>query len=442
MVKSEKKDCILLAHNERMAREMLARDLSRKGYAVRASSGFDTLWRWIRDGEGDLVLIDVDIADPARNGFELLKQIRQAYPQLPVMILSAENTVLTSLLAARFGANDYFPKPFSVVQLLASISRALQKPVRAKTPQKTRVALPLIGRSPCMQKVYRQIAQAAQSDLPLLITGETGTGKSLVAKVIHEFGKRAEGSLTVQHFPTSDAVLEQTLSHQEGGTLLLDEISALTQAQSAALIGHISHFANKKNAPRLICTSRAVLANDGKMEGISPELQFRINVLYIKLPPLREREDDYEDLAIAFAAEFSKDRKVLSETALRSLSGRAWPGNVLELRNLVQSAVLMAQSAVIDQIYVQSPTHDNVTDLTVLEESIERALVAFLGDFDNKNLPENFYTIGLEAFERPLLKRVMALAAGNQLKAAEMLGINRNTLHKKLTRYALKGQPE
>ncbi len=435
---------VLLAHNDRIARETLARDLTGKGYAVRATSSFDTLWRWIRKQEGDLILIDVDIPDPARNGFELLKQIRQTYPHLPAMVLSAENTVLTSLLAARFDATDYFPKPFSFAQLSASIARALQTSAPGPAAQNPRTNLPLVGSSAPMQEVYRTVAQAAQSDLPVLITGETGTGKSLIASVIHDFGAQAQGEITVLHFPLSDEALGQALKTiTSKGSVLVEEVSALTEAQNAQLIGLLSRLEQAGNCPRLIATTGSPLSPSGGIDGLSPQLQFRLNTMHLALPPLRDREADVDALATAFVAEFSQNSITISPRARRSLLGRAWPGNVRELKNLIQRAVLSARGKVLDADDVRPSmavdSGDGAPGQTApLEAAIARALAAHMSGFDENCLPPDFYQYSLAAFERPLLKRVMAMVGGNQLKAAALLGINRNTLHKKLVHYDLR----
>lgn len=433
---------ILLAHNERIARETLARDLSQKGYDVRATESFDTLWRWIRAGEGDIILIDVDITDPARNGFELLKQIREAYPHLPALVLSAENTVLTSLLAARFGAFDYFPKPFSFEQLNASIASALLAPETPQEKSKSRTDLPLVGSSEPMQAVYRLIAQATQSNLPILITGETGTGKSLVAKMLHDYGLHAHAEYETLHFPLTDEVFDDTLAKccvsAKKGSLVLDEVSALTAPQQARLISLLSRLDDQNPAPRIIATTRLPVSDHGNVDGVSHELLYRLNTLHIHLPPLRDRNNDVAELGLAFTSEFGKGRKTLSKQAMRSLTGRPWPGNVRELRNVIQRAALMARSDCIEPEDVVAPTSPNGdTGDKELDVTIARALAVYLNGFDPKDLPDDLYAHALAALEKPLLKSVMAMAAGNQLKAAKLLGINRNTLHKKLMRYQI-----
>jgi two-component system, NtrC family, nitrogen regulation response regulator GlnG len=433
---------ILLAHNERIARETLARDLSQKGYNVRATESFDTLWRWIRAGEGDIVLIDVDIADPARNGFELLKQIREAYPHLPALVLSAENTVLTSLLAARFGAFDYFPKPFSFEQLSASIATALQTPETPHKKSKSRTDLPLVGSSEPMQAIYRLIAQATQSNLALLITGETGTGKSLVAKMLHEYGLCAHAKYEILHFPLADDAFDSALAKgcvdAKEGTLVLDEISALSGQQQALLIGVLSRLDDQEPSPRIIATTRLPVSDHGKIEGVSHELLYRLNTLHIHLPALRDRLNDAAELGLAFTSEFGKGRKTLSKEATSSLIGRPWPGNVRELRNLMQRAALMARSDIIEpEDIITTPLENAEAGDKELDDTIARALAVYLNGFDPQDLPDDLYVHALAALEKPLLKSVMAMAAGNQLKAAKLLGINRNTLHKKLVRYKL-----
>ncbi|PHS29285.1 MAG: hypothetical protein COA85_01025 [Robiginitomaculum sp.] len=434
---------ILLAHNERIARQTLARDLTQKGYDVRATEGFDPLWRWVRAGEGDLVLIDVDITDPARNGFELLKQIREAYPHIPVLVLSAENTVLTSLLSARFGAFDYFPKPFSFEQLAASIGRALPVGEVPKVKTSTKTDLPLVGTSDVMQTVYRLIAQATQSNLPVLITGETGTGKSLVAKMLHEYSNNAEGNCTIVNFPLDgrdfSQELEKCTAYPKGGTLILDEISAATAEQQAYLISFLSRLDAQSATLRIVSTTRQNLGGEGIDAPLSHQLLYRLNTIPMHLPPLREREGDVIELAQTFLAKVSKNTKTLSRQAENSLTGRAWPGNVRELQNTIERASLMAKT---DRVCPEDIewTTDKVPQGdadSAVEDAISRALAIYFGRQEGRPLAPDLYPQILGSLERPLLRQIMGMAAGNQLKAARMLGINRNTLHKKLVHYRL-----
>ncbi len=433
---------ILLAHGERIARETLARDLAREGYQVRSTADFDTLWRWTRSGEGELVLIDVDIHDPARNGFELLRQIRQQFPHLPVLILSAQNTVLTSLLAARFGANDYFAKPYSFAQLAASIARALQP--REDMAGGPGPHLPLIGDSAPMQALYRRIAQAAQVELPVLLSGETGTGKSLTARVIHDYGPRAGEAFCALHFPQADAGFEDNLADAidtaHAGTLVLEDISASSASQQALILAALARL-DSAPGPRLMATTREGNAS-GAIAGVSDALLYRLNTIPIHLPPLRQRGEDSAALARSFARQCGSGQKSLSQAALRSLQGRSFPGNVRELRTLVQRAVVMSPGNVIEaaDLFPDSAApQEGLNRDSGLEDAMTRALALWLAPADSQNMPENLYEQALDALERPLLKQVMALCAGNQLKAARHLGINRNTLRKKLLRHGLLG---
>lgn len=431
---------IVLAHGERIARETLARDLAGAGYAVRATADFDTLWRWTRNGEGDLVLIDVDIHDPARNGFELLRQIRQQFPHLPVLILSAQNTVLTSLLAARFGANDYFAKPFSFSQLAASIASALQP--RQEADSSAAPHLPLIGESAPMQALYRRIAQAAHVDVPVLLSGETGTGKSLTARVIHDYGPRAGGAFVTLHFPRADtgfaAALDDAINTARDGTLVLEGLTEMSASQHALVLAALARLDNAPG-PRVMATLRGADAR-GAVPGVDPALLYRLNTIPIHLPPLRQRAEDVAALARSFASAFGKGQKSLSPAALRALQGRSFPGNVRELRTLVQRAVLMSPGPVIeadDLLSAGAQDQSGAAEGAGLDEAISRALALWLGAVDAQTLPENLYGQALDALERPLLQQVMALCAGNQLRAARHLGINRNTLRKKLVRLGL-----
>ncbi len=433
---------VLLAHSERIARQTLARDLAQKGHQVRSTDKYDTLWRWVRDHDGDLVLLDVDISDPARNGFELLQQIKKYRADLPVLVLSAENTVLTSLLAARFGAFDYFPKPFSFEQLGFSIARALRAPETLRKPDRSRLKLPLIGRSDVMQQVYRHIARAAQSNLPVLITGETGTGKSKVAQILHDYGNHAKSALKRICPPVAanefENVITESVENHSNGTVVLDEIGAFTQGQQARLVQVLDTLENNNKAPRFIATSRQTLKDGTGLENVSLELFYRLNIVHIHLPPLRDRMDDVIELARGFTANVSDGQQTLGKSAERALVNRYWPGNVRELKNTIQRAVMMAQSHIIEANDFHIPKEvGNQGDANAFENAIAKALEQYLQKFDADAWPPELYQHALEAMEPPLLKTALSCANGNQIKAAKLLGINRNTLHKKLVKYDL-----
>ena len=185
---------ILVADDDTAIRTVLNQALSRAGYEVRLTGNAATLWRWVSQGEGDLVITDVVMPD--ENAFDLLPRIKKMRPNLPVIVMSAQNTFMTAIRASERGAYEYLPKPFDLKELIAIVGRALAEPkerVANNVDEFEFDSIPLVGRSPAMQEIYRVLARLMQTDLTVMISGESGTGKELVARALHDYGKRRNG---------------------------------------------------------------------------------------------------------------------------------------------------------------------------------------------------------------------------------------------------------
>ncbi|HEY8509996.1 MAG TPA: response regulator, partial [Steroidobacteraceae bacterium] len=185
---------VLIADDDSAIRTVLNQALARAGYIPRATGNAATLWRWVSQGEGDVVITDVVMPD--ENAFDLIPRIKKTRPDLPIIVMSAQNTLMTALSAAEKGAFEYLPKPFDLTELVSVVGRALSEPGRRavrSAPESDPDDLPIIGRSPAMQEIYRVIARLTQTDLTVMITGESGTGKELVARVLHDYGRRRSG---------------------------------------------------------------------------------------------------------------------------------------------------------------------------------------------------------------------------------------------------------
>ena len=246
---------------------MLNQALSRAGYEVRSTSNAATLWRWVSQGDGDLVITDVVMPD--ENAFDLLPRIKKLRPELPVIVMSAQNTFMTAIRASERGAYEYLPKPFDLKELISIVGRALSEPKeRPQAPVKAEDfdQIPLVGRSPAMQEIYRVLARLMQTDLTVMITGESGTGKELVARALHDYGKRRSGPFVAINMAAipRDLIESELFGHEkgaftgantrsagrfeqaEGGTLFLDEIGdmpmeAQTRLSARAAAGRIHH---------------------------------------------------------------------------------------------------------------------------------------------------------------------------------------------------------
>ncbi len=465
---------ILVADDDSAIRTVLNQALSRKGYEVRTTGNVATLWRWVSDGDGDLVITDVMMPDG--NGLDLLPQIRKRRNDLRVIVMSAQNTLLTAVKAAERGAFEYLPKPFDLPELLETVDRALTERERGPSlvPDEPLEddSLPLIGRSPAMQTVYRAIARLTSTDLSVLINGESGTGKELVARALHDFSKRRGGPFVAINMAAipRDLIESELFGHEKGaftgaaaryagrfeqaqnGTLFLDEIGDMPiEAQTRLLRvlqeGEYTTVGGRtpiRTDVRIISATHRDLRQLATQGLFREDLFYRLNVVPIRLPPLRERREDIPDLALHFlkqASEQGTESKTLTPAALQVLQRHAWPGNIRELENLVQRLSALIPQDTIDVNDVETELADSSpvrqdgqvpAEGESLSEGVERHLKRYFASHGGALPANGLYDRILREVERPLLSITLSATNGNQVRAAELLGLNRNTLRKKI----------
>jgi two-component system, NtrC family, nitrogen regulation response regulator GlnG len=463
---------ILVADDDAAIRTVLNQALSRAGYSVRLTSNAATLWRWISAGEGDLVITDVVMPD--ENAFDLLPRIKRVRPDLPVVVMSAQNTFMTAIRASERGAYEYLPKPFDLKELTTIVARALAEPKARRVeaePGDSGENIPLVGRSPAMQDIYRVLARLMQTDLTVMISGESGTGKELVARALHDYGKRRTGPFVAVNMAAipRDLIEAELFGHEkgaftgaqarsagrfeqaEGGTLFLDEIGDMPMEAQTRLLrvlqqGEYTTVGGRtpiKTDVRIIAATNKdlrILINQGLFR---EDLFFRLNVVPIRLPPLRERSEDVPDLVRHFFATVEKEglaAKRIEVAAMERLKRYRWPGNVRELENLIRRlAALYPQETITDNIIEAELDQPAVTvsggereEDETLSMSVERHLTSYFEAFGEDLPPPGLYHRILREVESPLISAALASTRGNQIKAAELLGVNRNTLRKKI----------
>lgn len=453
---------ILIADDDSSIRLVLSQAFSRLGFDVRATGAVATLMKWVSDGEGDLVVTDVVMPD--ENVFNVLPLIRKRRPRLPVIVMSAQNTLLTAVSAAELGVFDYLPKPFDLDDIVSLARRALSRPAGAETQKAhARAArderLPLIGRSPVMQEVYRTLSRLVGADLTVLIQGESGAGKSLAARALHDLGPRREGKFVAVSLGAApreriDAELfgagEFTpgkLAEADGGTLLLDEISDLpldSQVRLMRVFDGDEELINPKTGRR--CDARVIAATHRDLKSLiaqglfREDLYFRLNVALIRMPALREHKEDIGELARAFLLRATREglpAKTIEEEAVARLQRHAWPGNVRELENLIRRiCALYADETITARIverelanHVDSPAAEAPATLGA---AVEKHLAALFARQPDGLPPAGLYDRVLAEVERPMIELTLAATRGNQVRAAEVLGLNRNTLRKRI----------
>jgi two-component system, NtrC family, nitrogen regulation response regulator GlnG len=460
---------ILVADDDAGIRTVVTQALNRAGYEVRATSNAATLWQWVSDGDGDLVITDVIMPD--ENGLDLVPRIRKLRPDLRVVVMSAQNTLLTALKANERGAFEYLPKPFDINELASIVRRGLETPSEANSgssPGGPEENLPLIGRSPAMQDIYRTLARLMATDLTVMISGESGTGKELVARALHDYGKRKSAPFVAVNMAAipRELIESELFGHEKGaftgaasrapgrfeqaerGTLFLDEIGdmpieaqtrllrVLQEGEYTAVGGRSSIKANV----RIIAATHHDLKQLIRRGQFREDLYFRLNVVPVRLPPLRERTEDIPELVRCFltrAVEQGLPWKTIDHDALERLKGHSWPGNVRELENLVQRlAALYSHESigieVIEQEFSELNPTVQTTDNEGLAASVEERLQTYFSAHDGRLPSAGLYDRIIREVERPLITLTLQATRGNQVKAAEVLGLNRNTLRKKI----------
>ncbi|WP_368188128.1 response regulator [Aestuariibius sp. HNIBRBA575] len=437
---------VLVADDDRTIRTVLTQALTRAGCKVHATSSLVTLMRWVEEGKGDLVISDVVMPDG--NGLETLPKITQARPGLPVIIISAQNTIMTAIQAAEAEAYDYLPKPFDLPDLMKRASRALEVKRRVPTPRgevdDDQGELPLVGRTPAMQALYRLVARVMNTQLPVLITGESGTGKSLIARAIHDFSDRRNLPFVVASADDLMGVegASQLLNRVRGGSLVFDEVGDFPDVEQAKIVRMLDVMG--ENAPRIMSTSQSDLSSVMEAGKFREDLFYRLGGVTVHVPSLRERVDDIPLLADHFLLRAEREGAMLKRftpDALDLVRSYSWPGNVRQLENVMRRLVVTALEAEITQSEVEAvlgnqPAMEPLRaggDGDKLSASVERHLRRYFDLHGGVLPPPGLHQRILREVELPLIEIALDATGGNQAKCADLLGINRNTLRKKIT---------
>ncbi len=436
---------VLVADDDRTIRTVLTQALTRAGCRVHATSSLTTLMRWVAEGKGDAVITDVMMPDG--NGLEMLPKIAEDRPGLPVIVISAQNTIMTAIQAEEAAAYDYLPKPFDLPDLMKRTARALEARGRAAAQAEAAdrpEELPLIGRTAAMQGLYRVVARLMNTDLPVLITGESGTGKSLIARAIHDFSdRRTLPFVTVSAADLAD--LEgpaRVMARARGGTIVLDEVGDLDPAAQARVVRMMD--APGDHVPRFMATSLGRLADRLGGGQLREDLYYRLSGAVVSVPSLRARVDDIPLLVthfIAKAEQQGQPARRLAPEAMELMRAYSWPGNVRQLENTVQRIGLTARGAEITRAEVEAVLAGQPDAGPVMGEaggetlsaSVARHLRRYFDLHGNALPPPGLYPRILREIEQPLIEIALDATGGNQAKCADLLGINRNTLRKKIT---------
>ena len=459
---------ILIADDEESIRWVLERACAKDGHTVHAvASGREALAA-LRERAYDVALIDIKMPD--LSGLDVLTRAREDHVDTLFIIMTAQNTMANAIEATKRGAYDYLTKPFNLDEVELLVGRAMElrhltrdlERLRGELEQRNEL---VIGRTSAMQEVYKVIGRVAPTDATVLIQGETGTGKELLAKTIHHHSERRGPfvALNCPGIPTE--LLESELFGYErgaftgaverrigkfeaaaGGTLLLDEIADMPLALQAKLLRVLQEreFTRVGGRDALRADVRIIAASNQDLEAavragrFRDDLFFRLNVVRLTLPPLRDRRGDIPDLIQFFIDKFNRDLGTaivgVSDDVRELLMRHTWPGNVRELENALLRAAVLARGRTLvpEDFALAGQPRQSSAEVLPLEEAVRHRLAELLERNAGTPVGELHATL-ISAVERPLIEIVLERSGGNQVKAAEMLGINRNTLRKKIT---------
>ena len=469
---------ILVADDEESIRFVLVKALESAGHTVlQASGGREALDR-LRERPLDLAFVDLRMPD--YDGLAVLAAARESGLTTPVVIVTAQNTMDNAIEAMKRGAYDYIAKPFNIDEVQAVARRALEmarmstdlKRVEREMRGRFEVGVAIIGNSPAMQEIYKIIGRIANTDTTILVQGESGTGKELIAKVIHYHSPRWSGPfIAINCSAIPRELLESELFGHEkgaftgateqrpgkfelaqGGTILLDEIADMPLELQAKLLRalqerEVTRLGGRETLKvdcRILAATNQSLERAAKQGRFREDLFFRLNVVPVQVPPLRDRRSDIPELLTFFIDKINREMGTsitgISPEARDSLLRHNWPGNVRELENtLIRAAVLASGSTIMPRdlaLAAQEPTPAMYGDMS-LEEIVRLKLREYFrqtGDVE----PSDLYALILERVERPLIELTLERTGGNQLQAAAILGINRNTLRKKMKAHGIK----
>ncbi|WP_103173232.1 sigma-54 dependent transcriptional regulator [Paracoccus sp. SY] len=468
---------VLIADDDRTIRTVLTQALTRAGCRVHATGSLAQLSKWVEEGRGDLVITDVMMPDG--NGIDRIPAIRNARPDLPVIVISAQNTIVTAIRATEAEAFEYLPKPFDLPDLMAKAGQALSRRPRRSDPAPEAgaaprpaadPAMPLIGHAPAMQSLFRMVARILNADLPVLIAGEPGVGKTTIARSFHELSDRRDSGFAIlTSADASEEAIIRAADKARGGTIVVENPAGFDPAAQARLIGLIESMESgpdRAMAPRIVATTGPDPQSDVASGRLRSDLYYRLAGVTVTVPPLRARVDDILPLAahlLARAATQGLPDRTLGDDAASLLRVHAFPGNVRELENMMRRLALTASGTTITAAEMREALSQQAGGRTAsiaampmpatpvandaglpggfhlgggngpLSDSVEAHLQRYFDLHGDSLPPPGLYDRILREIERPLLQVALDATGGNQLRCADLLGINRNTLRKKLT---------
>ena len=461
---------ILLIEDDAGIVMTLRRLLREEGYEVVVETRGDTGLGRARHEEFDVVVTDMKL--PGLNGLDLVRELHTLKPRLPIILMTAHGTTETAIEAIKSGAYDYLLKPFDMPELLALVAKAITsrrlmtEPVELGAAGTTSAAL--VGNCRAMQAIYKEIGRIASRPVNVLIRGETGTGKELIARAVYQHSDRAKAPfIAINCAAIPETLLESELfGHERGaftgaenrrigrfeqadhGTIFLDEIGDMTPGTQVKLMRVLQErcfqrLGGKETLPvdvRVLAATHRDLESAIKSKQFREDLYYRLSVVVIHLPPLRDRKEDIPDLAKYFlrkhAAELGVADPSISAEAMDSLRTENWPGNVRELENVIRKVLLLAQDYTINPDHVRAALTRPAPPAEAAHQTLREQVDALLAAAQRGELADAHDRL-LKAAEREIFTRAIELAHGNQAKAARWLGVSRLTTREKLHQFGI-----
>ncbi len=462
---------IIVVDDDRSIRVVISTALTRAGYNVKSSGTAAGMWRLVESDFADVLITDVGLPDG--DALDILPKLQKNNPNLKIIVMSARTTLLTAVRAEKKGAFEYLPKPFDLDELLNLVSSTFFSSKTNKPESSNQIAKniydsgPVVGKSMAMQEIYKIISRIVNTNFSVLISGESGTGKKLIAKSIHDLSSNTNNQFInldskffddysyhslfdrINNFTSNEI---KNINDLSGSSIFIKDITELSDIQQKNLLNFIENglsqiFPENSNLEktRIFVSTKKNILNDVEKGLFREDLYYRLNVVPIKLPSLKDRFEDITDLTSSFLNRNYKNKNIkrsISYEGLNSLKEYSWPGNVRELENVVERLCLLSSTEDIPLTLVKEVlSEDRFDEGNKYEENLElyfkNYLKKYFKDFDENLSLNNLHSNFISKIEKPLIETTLNLFRGNQIKASKCLGFNRNTLRSKINLYGI-----
>ncbi len=462
---------IIVVDDDRSIRVVISTALTRAGYNVKSSGTAAGMWRLVESDFADVLITDVGLPDG--DALDILPKLQKSNPDLKIIVMSARTTLLTAVRAEKKGAFEYLPKPFDLDELLNLVSSTFLQSKNTnieninELPKNIYDSGPVIGKSTAMQEIYKIISRIVNTNFSVLIAGDSGTGKKLIAKSIHDLSSKTNklfinldgkffddysSEFLFERFNSFTSTNIKNVEDLSGGSIYVKDITELSEVQQKNFLNFLENgllqlFPENSKSAKLrifVSTKKSILFAVEK--GLFREdLYYRLNVVSIKLPTLKDRFEDIPDLTTSFLNVIHRNKHIkrsISHQGMNLLKEYSWPGNIRELKNVIERLCLLSSTEDISLNLIREVLlEDRFDEPSKYEENLElyfkNYLKKYFKDFDENLSLNNLHNNFISKIEKPLIETTLNLFRGNQIKASKCLGFNRNTLRAKINLYGI-----